>query len=184
MNAITDLAHGFLRAVLRPGDAAVDATVGNGQDTLVLAECVGPTGRVFGFDIQPEALARTRARLDAANVSHATLYFESHARMAELVIEPVRAVAFNLGYLPNGDRQITTRTESTVMAIDAAISLLQPGGAIAVIAYRGHPGGLDETDAVRLRLTRLPAGEFEVQELPASDLPASPVLFVAKKLTT
>ena len=184
MNAITDLAHGFLRAVLRPGDAAVDATVGNGQDTLVLAECVGPTGRVFGFDIQPEALARTRARLDAANVSHATLYFESHGRMRDLVQEPVRAVAFNLGYLPNSDRQLATRTVTTIRALDAAILLLQAGGVITVIAYRGHPGGLDETDAVRNRLAQLPADAFEVQELPSSELPASPVLFVATKLTT
>lgn len=183
MNAITDLAHGFLRAVLRPGDAAVDATVGNGQDTFVLAECVGPTGRVYGFDVQPEALHVARARLDAASVAHATLFFESHERMAVLVCESVRAVAFNLGYLPKGDRQITTRTETTMIALDATISLLQPGGVITIIAYRGHPGGLDEMDAVRNRLAQLPPEGFEVQELPASNSPVSPVLFVATKLT-
>jgi predicted methyltransferase len=181
MNAITDLAHRYLRAVLRPGDAAVDATVGNGRDTAFLAECVGPAGRVHGFDIQPEALARTRARLDAANIS---LVLECHGRMREWVREPVRAVAFNLGYLPMGDRQITTRTETTIRALEAAIGLLQPGGAITVIAYRGHPGGLDETDAVRIRLKELPADAFDVSEIPASDAPASPVLFVATKLTT
>lgn len=184
MNAITDLAHGFLRAVLRPGDTAVDATVGNGQDTFVLAEYVGPMGRVYGFDVQPEALQIARARLDASGDLDATLFFESHERMAELVCEPVRAVAFNLGYLPKGDRQIATRTETTILALDAAISLLQPGGVITVIAYRGHPGGLDETDAVRNRLKGLPASAFEVKEIPASESNVSPVLFVATKLTS
>ena len=184
MNAITDLAHGFLRAVLRPGDSAVDATVGTGQDTLVLAECVGLSGHVYGFDIQTEALARTRARLDSAYILNVTLYFECHGRMLELVREPVRAVAFNLGYLPNADRQLTTRTVTTIRALEAAISLLQSGGVITVIAYRGHPGGLDEMDAVRNRLNGLPADGFAVQEIPASDSPVSPVLFVATKLTT
>ena len=55
---ISDQAKERVAAVLLPGDAAVDATMGNGGDLLFLAEQVGADGRVFGFDVQSEAWLR------------------------------------------------------------------------------------------------------------------------------
>jgi predicted methyltransferase len=184
MNAITDRAHEFLGRHLRPGDAAVDATIGTGHDALFLAERVGPTGRVYGFDIQPEAIAQTGRRLEAANWTNVKLLLADHGRMRDFVPEPVRAIVFNLGYMPNGNRTITTRLETTIRALDLAVSLLQPGGVLTAIGYRGHPGGVEETDAVRAKLQRLSPETFEVEEWSASDSPVSPVLFVARKLTS
>ena len=48
--------HELLRQRLRPGDNALDGTAGNGHDTLLLAQCVGPGGRVWAFDVQPQAV--------------------------------------------------------------------------------------------------------------------------------
>lgn len=46
------------------GRRCVDATLGNGHDCVRLCELVGEEGVVYGFGIQPEAVERTRARLE------------------------------------------------------------------------------------------------------------------------
>ena len=43
---MVDRVHQILTEYLKPGDRAVDATVGNGWDTLKLCELVGDTGKV------------------------------------------------------------------------------------------------------------------------------------------
>lgn len=134
---------------LGPGARAVDATLGGGGDAQALCELVGECGRVYGFDVQPAALERTRARLEAAGLcGRARLYCASHADMERYVPEPVDAVVFNLGWLPGGDHAITTRTDSTLRALDAAARLVKPGGLITVCAYPGHAEGARELSAV------------------------------------
>lgn len=143
----------LMRDRLTAGGIAVDATVGNGHDTLFLAECVGESGRVFGFDIQKEALASATARLSEAGViRRVTLFHAGHERWSE-VLPPtlkgrIQAVTFNLGYLPGGDKRIVTRPDTTIQALDAAFSWLAPGGIIAAVLYSGHPGGKEERDRV------------------------------------
>lgn len=106
------IAADVLRQVVQPGDTVVDATLGNGHDTLMLCELVGETGRVIGFDIQPDAVERTRERLaDAGMLSRCTLYAEGHEHLSERVITPIRTATFNLGWLPGGDKRITTHWE-------------------------------------------------------------------------
>lgn len=39
------------------GDTVIDATAGNGHDTVFLAQLVGRQGRVWAFDVQSSALA-------------------------------------------------------------------------------------------------------------------------------
>ena len=103
------IAADVLRQVVQPGDTVVDATLGNGHDTLMLCELVGETGRVIGFDIQPDAVERTRERLaDAGMLSRCTLYAEGHEHLSERVTVPIRTATFNLGWLPGGDKRITT----------------------------------------------------------------------------
>ncbi len=151
----TALAHRIVAAVLQPDEVAIDATVGNGHDTLFLAWQVGTQGHVYGFDVQEEALARTRRRLEEAGLQERTTLLQiGHEHMAEAV--PVRlhghigAIMFNLGYLPGGsDRSCITRPQTTLPALEAALRLLRPGGVLTVVAYRGHPGGSEEAEAVR-----------------------------------
>ena len=138
--SILSLSKQLIRQALQPGNAAVDATVGNGHDTLFLAETVGAAGRVYGFDIQAEALQAARRRLEAANLEgRVTLFKESHHRMAECLPAEVhgriRAVMFNLGYLPGGDHAIITRRNHR-SALEAASRLLAGGMSIV---YTGHP---------------------------------------------
>lgn len=139
------IAAGALEQVIQPGDWVIDATLGNGHDTCFLAELVGEHGRVIGFDIQPEAVVRTRTALEGAGLlPRCELHAAGHERMAAFVREPVRAVCFNLGWLPGGDKSVTTHWETTKTALEAALALLLPGGICTVCAYPGHAAGDEE----------------------------------------
>ena len=136
------LAHDVLKRTVRPGDRVVDATMGNGHDTLMLCEAVGPAGVVYAFDIQPEAVASTRARLQEHGLAERALLFcAGHQDMDRYVPEQVRAVVFNLGWLPGGDHAVTTHWETTREALQKAFSLLLPLGVAVVCAYPGHAEG-------------------------------------------
>ena len=184
---LTELAQLAVQEVLQPGDAVIDATMGNGHDTHFLAASVGPEGVVYAFDIQPVALERTRVRLAEAGLQNVVLINQSHAGMS-MVVPPERqgniaAVMFNLGYLPNGDKALTTRPESTRQAIHQAGSLLRAGGVMTIVAYMGHDGGNAEADAVRAVLDELEPTQFTLKTIDSQPgKRAGPRLFLVKRL--
>lgn len=153
-----DLSHDAIGRYITPGATVIDATAGNGHDTLFLARQVGSGGRVIAFDVQEIALDATRHLIETglagAERPALVLCKESHARLADalLAIDPqvdlIGAAMFNLGYLPRGDKSIVTRPESTVAALTQAFDILLPGGIISIVLYLGHPGGRDEAEAV------------------------------------
>ena len=131
------------------GARAVDATMGNGYDTQWLCELAGEAGRVYAFDVQPEAVRRTEQRLAEAGLSErARLFCAGHERMAELIPEPVDAVVFNLGWLPGAEHGVTTRVETTLQAVEAALSVLKEDGIMTVCIYPGHDEGARELRAL------------------------------------
>lgn len=153
MKRPTQQAHEIVREVVGAGETGVDATAGNGHDTLFLADLVGEGGRVVAFDVQQAAIESTRRRLEEAGLAgRVDLWCESHAGMVARVESGVAAVMFNLGYLPGGDHARITRTEETLRALEAAAGLLRPGGVLTVVCYPGHAGGDEEAAAVRVRV--------------------------------
>ncbi|MBT7768024.1 MAG: methyltransferase domain-containing protein, partial [Bdellovibrionales bacterium] len=149
MVLLKTLAHQILSQKVNVGDIVIDATTGNGNDTLLLARKVGATGRVFGFDIQPKAITATTKRLTSMyNLDGVTLIQACHTLMPSFIPQEyhgrVKAITFNLGYLPGGDPQIITQPLITCQAIQGAITLLAPTGIITILAYQGHEGGSDE----------------------------------------
>ena len=157
------LAAEILRAVLSPGDRAIDATMGNGHDTALLCSLVGPEGRIYAFDVQPAALEATRSRLaEEGYAGQAELFLLGHEHMREAVGEPVKAIVFNLGWLPGGDHRITTLTETTLPAIQQALALLMPMGVLVICVYPGHPEGEREQEMVTRLLSSLSPREYNV----------------------
>lgn len=180
--SLTKAAQDRIAQRLQPGQFAIDATMGNGHDTLYLAELVGAEGRVFGFDIQQQALASTRQRLvDAGLENRATLIQGRHEHMEHLlpsrVVGQISAIMFNLGYLPGGDKHTVTRPETTLAAVEAATRLLAPGGIMTILVYRGHAGGQDEADTVSRALNTMSQEEFEIELHPSP----GPWLYMIKK---
>ena len=118
------LAKEILSRAVSPGDAVIDATMGNGHDTLFLCESVGPSGRVYAFDVQEQAVASTEALLRREGVlDRARLFCCGHQHMNDYVHEPVQAAVFNLGWLPGGDHSVTTHWETTREAVSKALDL-------------------------------------------------------------
>ena len=150
---------------LKVGGCAVDATSGNGHDTVFLAELVGRDGSVLAFDIQPQAIAATRERLAAKGLLERVRVVEdSHAKMADYSQAAFDAVMFNLGYLPHGDHTIVTKPESTVAALCFAAKQLNIGGIITILVYTGHEGGREEWEKVWEFSAALPQQLFTVLE--------------------
>ncbi|MRR55094.1 MAG: methyltransferase domain-containing protein [Deltaproteobacteria bacterium] len=155
--------HFFLRRVIRPGDRVIDATCGRGQDTLFLAGLVGSCGEVWAFDVQEEALAETAERLRSAGCSPwVNLVHAGHESLASYVREPVRAVVFNLGYLPGDRAGLVTRPDTTLLALDQSVRLLLPGGMVVLAIYTGHQGGDEEAACVEAWASGLSSREFNV----------------------
>lgn len=177
------LAADILRQAVAPGDRVVDATMGNGHDTLFLCELVGEGGRVYAFDVQEKAVESTQKRLEEAGVlSRATLFCLGHEHMAEKVTEPVAAAVFNLGWLPGGDHSVTTRWETTKKAVESALSLLKPLGVLVICAYPGHAEGDRERSALTAFLSALPPQRFNVlHQIFLNAGPGAPECFVVQK---
>lgn len=142
-------AREMIENALFPGACAVDATMGNGHDTLWLCELAGEDGKVYAFDVQPEAVVRTDERLTQAGLRRrAELFCIGHERMAEQIDVPVDVIVFNLGWLPGAEHGVTTRVETTLRAVDAALSLLKEDGLLTICVYPGHDEGAREREAL------------------------------------
>lgn len=155
--------HVLLEKIIDPGDHVVDATIGNGNDTLFLAERVGPSGRVYGFDIQATAHRNTSFLLKKYGLlDRVTLINTGHENIKTQLSNPVKAVMFNLGYLPRGDHTVITLPETTISALQQALELLLPGGAITITVYTGHVGGQVEEEALEQFLKNLDKKAWDV----------------------
>jgi len=181
--------HNLLQRFVGAGDWVIDATVGNGYDTTFLASVVGSSGRVFGFDVQAEAIEKTATRL-AESGHQAELLWASHDRLGEILPAEahgrVKAVLFNLGYLPGADKSIITRPSCTLPALEQAAALLADGGVLVVVTYPGHPGGDEEAEAVGRWLSALPHTAWNVQHIRCVNRPHAlpPECWVAHRRIT
>lgn len=177
----TDLLHAILRGEIREGDLAIDATAGNGHDTAFLAREVGSSGHVIAFDIQAAAIEATRKRLESeGHLERVSLHQTSHNELSRFAKPAsVKAVVFNLGYLPGADRSIATKAPETIEALGAASALLQPGGILAAICYPGHTEGAEESEAVEMFFHSLPNHRVARYSLVATK-GAAPFLLLAR----
>ncbi len=181
---LVELAHDRLKQILCPGDICIDATAGNGHDSLFLAQSTAPNGIVYAVDIQESAILETTDRLkqhgfrDQLKTIH-----ESHENLDHIINPGLRGniatIMFNLGYLPGGNHQITTQAYSTVKSVEQAYSLLRKKGIITIICYRGHDGGEKETQEV---LSLCESKKWKTEQIYGNENPRSPVLVIIEKL--
>lgn len=156
--------HTLLKEILQPGDHVIDATMGNGYDTVFLAEQIGKTGHVYSFDIQKEALSATRQKLNSELDDRVSLYLQGHETLGQLIREdqPIKAGIFNLGYLPKSDKAVITLPETTKIAMEEILKRLVPRGRLILVVYYGHEGGQQELDMVQEFCRNLPQAQYNV----------------------
>lgn len=177
----TELLHTILRGEISDGDIVIDATAGNGHDTLFFAAEVGPSGKVVAIDLQNRAIMETRQKLKAAGLlARVILHEDSHALIANFARpSSVKLIVFNLGYLPGADKEFVTTTSGTIEALTASVGLLKHGGILAAICYRGHPEGAEEAVAVEKFFEALPNHRVARYSLLATRA-AAPFLLLAR----
>ncbi|EOR23758.1 class I SAM-dependent methyltransferase [Cytobacillus oceanisediminis] len=151
LDRVIPFAHQLLGKAVSNGEIAIDATMGNGHDTVFLATLVGDNGKVFSFDIQKDALHATKEKLTSQKLQDiVSLHLCGHEHIMEIVPSTyhgkVSGAIFNLGYLPGGDKSIVTKAETTIAAIEQLLQILSKEGVIVLVIYHGHPEGAIERD--------------------------------------
>ncbi|WP_158736517.1 class I SAM-dependent methyltransferase [Alteribacillus sp. YIM 98480] len=145
---------------LKEGEIAIDATAGNGMDTLYLAKKVGTSGKVYSFDIQQAAIEKTNIRLkDHQLDNRVSLILDSHVNAASYLADEehflLKAAVFNLGYLPSGDKTITTKGDTTVQAVSNLLQIMPSRSIIILVIYHGHEEGKKEKQTIETFVKQL-----------------------------
>lgn len=179
---LLEVEKNFLIPHIKKGGVAVDFTMGNGHDTLWLSEALGENGKVYAFDIQPQALESSRKLLEESGAAkNYTLILDSHSNVKNYVSEKICIGMFNLGFLPGGDKSITTKRETTMIAIRAAIDLLDADGALLIAVYPGHEEGTIEGELIEKELETLNRRELCASKFKIVNSPTSPFFFLVER---
>jgi predicted methyltransferase len=153
LDRILPFAKILLEKAVKHGDTVVDATIGNGHDTLFLANLVGEDGRVYGFDVQLEAVTATEELIRSNGLSNrVTLFQQGHENLSTCIPQDengkITGAIFNLGYLPGSDKSVITKPNTTISAVEQLLNVMAPEGIIVLVIYYGHPGGEIERDSL------------------------------------
>ena len=160
---ITEYVHRMIKNHIEDGDVCIDATVGKGNDTEFLKRLVGDSGKVYGFDVQQDAVTATKDRMEKAGLINGTwLILDGHENMAEYVKEEVSAITFNFGYLPGGDHEIATKSDTSIKAIQEGLLLLKKDGIMSLCIYSGGDSGYEEKDSILSFLKTLDSKKYLV----------------------
>src|SRR5699024_10901133 len=150
LKGIINFSHHLLEESVKKGETVIDATCGNGNDTLFLSKLVGENGQVLDFDIQEQAIQKAEQLITNHHRGNESLIIESHANESDYVSPEMKGkiggAIFNLVYLPKSDKSIITQGHSTITAIDTMLQLLKKNGLIVIVVYHGHEGGKEEKE--------------------------------------
>lgn len=160
---VTLLTKMILRDVVKEGYKCIDATVGNGHDTLTLSDIVGDQGHIYGFDVQEQALEMTKEKLEGRK--NYSLFLMGHEHMKSVIEGPIDFIIFNLGYLPKADKSITTKKTTTLQAIESSLDLLKCHGVLWIAIYPGHDAGKEEADAIEDYVSDLEQKSYSVVKM-------------------
>ena len=172
----------LLKNTLVPGDIVIDATIGNGNDTVLLATLVGKTGKVYGFDLQEQAIKKTKEKLLLTSLADQVVLFQQgHETLSSVLPENtlLAGAIFNLGYLPKGDKTIITKAETTLIAIKEILPRLRKGGLLLLVVYYGHEGGKEEKETVLNYVQTLPQMNYTVLRYDFLNQKNNPPLLIA-----
>ncbi len=182
--SLTDKAHQIISQKFNSINLGIDATCGNGFDTLFLARLCSESGKVLSFDIQEEALEIAKNKIDKTGfLENVEFIHDGHENMSEYIKDKADVVMFNLGYLPKSDKNISTKTVTTIIALDSAIILLSDRGLITIICYPGHKEGKEETNEIKKYIGGLDKKQFSTTEyLSESPDDTTLVLYILEKI--
>jgi predicted methyltransferase len=172
-----DSAKALWKEILKEDSLVVDATCGNGHDTLYLASLV-PKGHVYSYDIQSQPILSMTEKKGTLPI---TLFNKSHVDFSDLP-QNITLFVYNLGYLPGGDKTITTKTHTSLESVQKALHLLSPKGLISVTCYPGHEEGKKESEALVQWSQTLHPQKYLVEQRVSLNRLNAPFLLLIKPL--
>lgn len=183
MTDLLTLQKSFILSHLRAGDVCADFTMGNGHDTAFLSKAVGESGRVYAFDIQENALISTEKTLKKEGCpENYTLILDSHHNAKNHIDGKIKAGMFNLGYMPgNGNKELTTKRETTLPAVQGAIDMLDHDGILLVAVYPGHEEGRLEGLMLEEYFSTISRFEMSISKFQIVNSPTSPYFFIVER---
>ncbi|MBQ7352652.1 MAG: class I SAM-dependent methyltransferase [Clostridia bacterium] len=183
MTDLLTLQKSFILSHLKEGDICADFTMGNGHDTAFLSKTVGENGKVYAFDIQENALISTEKTLEKENCpKNYTLILDSHHNAKNYISGKIKAGMFNLGYMPgNGNKELTTKRETTLPAVTSAIDMLDTNGILLVAVYPGHEEGRLEGLMLEEYFSKISRFEMSISKFQIVNSPTSPYFFVVER---
>lgn len=162
----TALAHLLWSAVLRPNvDSAIDATCGNGFDSVEIAKMLFDNPEFGRGESQSQLLCIDVQQLACENTTLTLLqefgpeFVQQHVQVLHTSHAPlprpndsssVGLVVYNLGWLPKSDKDCITKMDSTIASMVDAFLLVRILGMVSVLTY--PKTGPEEDVAVRALL--------------------------------
>lgn len=139
----------IIKEHIKPDSICVDGTMGNGYDTSFMRSFLTGNGFIYAFDIQKQALEETQRKLELENqFSKVQLIHDGHENIDQYIQGPLDLVVYNLGYLPKGDKAITTTDDKSLESLKKAMKLLKKNGLIIMTVYPGHEAGKVELEVI------------------------------------
>lgn len=166
LEKVLNFSHTLIKSCTKEGDIVIDATIGNGNDILFLSQIVKDKGKVFGFDIQDDAINNTKDLLKKYNCTNVTLFKQGHENLLSIIPKEyqgnISCGIFNLGYLPKGNKNITTKKDTTIKALESLLSILKINGIVVLVIYSGHMEGKIEKDGLLEYVKSLNQKDYQV----------------------
>lgn len=170
---ISELAHNIVKAHCPNTNLAIDATLGNGYDTDFLSRIFR---KVYAFDIQSDVIDQNKAK----GLKNVEYILDSHENFIKYITS-ADCIMYNLGFLPGGDKSITTLASSTISSMQMATNILNSNGIISIAIYEGHQEGRREKDAIMNFVSTLPKNKFGVMSHSVINRENAPSLIIIEK---
>lgn len=149
---------------LKENSICIDATLGNGYDTLKLSQLLNGSGKIYSFDIQKIAIEKSKELFKKKNIdtSNIKLINDNHCNVESYVDESIDFFIMNLGYLPSGDKSITTNYSDVISFLDKVLLKMNSNSYGLVVFYPGHIIGMEEYINVTKYLEKLEQLKFNI----------------------
>jgi len=183
ISSATNFIHFILKNHVKENDIVIDATLGNGNDALFLAQITGDNGLVYGFDIQKKAIDSTAKKLIENNLEkRVKLILDSHENLDIYIKQKISTAVFNLGYLPGSERSVITTPQTTIIALKKAMALLKKDGLITIVSYIEHSGGFEESIELEKFFKTIDENQFKILKINyIADKKNPPVIYLISK---
>lgn len=178
-----ELAFNFFEKLLSKNDKVIDATLGRGFDAQKALSLI-PQGFLYGMDVQQEAIDSSFQLLSASFLNFQLYHMSHHNFPDEIEAGSIKLIIYNLGYLPKGNKSLTTLKESTLESLHKAILLLSEGGALSIMCYSGHAEGEIEQENVLKWAQTLDKSRFLVSVHSLLNRSKAPTLCLIQKKVT